>query len=205
MPGEDIAVVKCLPQELRNRRCTSNELLKHSSSTERSSEEICMLHSQVSSPHLVGLLHDSLKSLIFRPPAAIDPAIHATCFTTTVGGMKSVFDSTYDQQCGWRGISLFQRCIGCRCRGILSDLLFVYTLLVFLSCDDEPDKNLQAILEQAYLLCFEVLEGHTGDDARFMLRGARGHGFLLRKEIEQLGIDFGNIEHDQELSCEWTS
>lgn len=77
-----------------------------------------------------------------------------------------------------------------------------YTLLVFLSCDDEPDKNLQAILELAYFLCFEVIEGHTGDNERLMLRSARWYGFRLREKIEQLGIGFGNIEHDQEISCE---
>lgn len=89
-----------------------------------------------------------------------------------------MFDSMYDQLCGWRGNPVFQRRIGCRCPGILSDLSFVYIPLVFLSCDEEPDKKLQAILEQTPLLCFEVLEGHTGDDARDMLRSARGHDFL---------------------------
>lgn len=36
-------------------------------------------------------------------------------------------------------------------------------------------------------LCLEALDGMVS---------------VLRKEIEQLGIDFENIEHDQEISCE---
>lgn len=69
---------------------------------------------------------------------------------------------------------------------------------MFLSCDEEPDKNLQAILEQAYLLCFDVLEGPTGGNARDMVNSARAD---LRKD-EQLGLDFGNIKHDQKTGCE---
>lgn len=57
MPGEDIAVVQ------------SDELLKYSFSNEPSSKEICML---------------SLKSLIFYPPAAIDPLLYNDCWAYAV-------------------------------------------------------------------------------------------------------------------------
>lgn len=62
---------------------------------------------------------------------------------------------------------------------------------MLLSCGEEPDKNLQATLEQAYLLCFELLKGPTGGKERDMVNSVRVDDFRLKNEIiEQLSFDF---------------
>lgn len=104
--------------------------------------------------------------------------------------MESVIDFEFDKIYDWKGDSVFQRHIGCQCRKLFSELTFVYTLLGFLSCNDQPDTNLEALLEQVYLLCSKVLEEYTGCDLLTMIpviQSALSDGCRLKKEIEQLG------------------
>lgn len=194
----DEAAVRHLPSELRSSHCLPSPTASPSNPLS-DSKHFCKTHSQIS-PKLVTSLHNSLKILIFHPPAAIDPTVHRNAHNVAIAGMESVMDSNYDEMFGWQTDSVFERCIGCRCTRLLSEETFIYTLFIILSCSDKVDENLAAILTHVYLIWPEVVEGYTEYTARFNIECAQREGCSLRKEIEQLGIELQYISEDEDLA-----
>lgn len=148
--------------------------------------------------HLIIPFFLSLKALIFCPPAAIGPSIHGPCLTIAIAGIESGIDSGLDKIYGWRGDSVFQRCIGANAENFY-EMTFVYTLSVFLSCSDKPEKNLQALFEEADILCSEVAKNSTGCDPHAVMQIAPLDGCLLKKETEQPCSGHKNVEDRLDL------
>lgn len=71
-----------------------------------------------------------------------------------------------------------------------------------MSCSDKVDENLEAIPTHDYLIWPEVVEGCTEYTARFSIECAQREGCILRKEIEQLGIELQYISTDFFGGCE---
>lgn len=89
----------------------------------------------------------------------------------------------------------------CRCLKLFNEMAFAYTLLVFLSCSDKPDRNLKALFEEAYILCSKVAEKTTGCDPHAVIQSARLDGCLLKIEIEQPGSGYKNVEDGLDLQA----
>lgn len=194
----DEAAIRQLPSELRSSHCLPSTTAS-SSDPLSNSEHFCKTHSQIS-PELVISLYNSLKTLIFHPPAAIGPTVHRNAHSMVIAGMESVMDSNYDEMFGWQNDSVFEKCTGCRCTRLLSEEMFIYTLFIFLSCSDKVVENLESILTHVYLIWPEVVEGYTEYTARFCIECAQREGCSLRKEIEQLGIELQYITEDEILA-----
>lgn len=82
-------------------------------------KHFCKTHWQIS-PKLVTSLRNSLKTLIFHLPAAINPIVYRKAHSMAIVEMESVMDSNYDEMFGWQNDSVFEKCIvvvrGCRQR-----------------------------------------------------------------------------------------
>lgn len=106
-----------------------------------------------------------------------------------IAAIEYLMDTNYEKNFGRQNDFVFEKCIGCRCTRLLSEKSPSTRSLLF-SCGDNVDENRDSILTHVYLIWPEVVEGYTEYTVRFCIESAEREGCSLRKEIEQLGIEF---------------